>query len=363
MQQSPRPPRGVSREPFGRTPQGELVEQVTLVSGSDVSVRILTWGATIQSVMLSDRSGTPADVTLGFATLDGYLAQTAYMGVTVGRVANRIAGGRFRLDGVEYRVPANDGPNALHGGSAGLDRRNWEVVALGEGAEASVTLRCVSPDGDQGFPGELTVTATFHLSPDGVLAIDYVATTDRPTPVNITSHAYWNMAGEGAPEGAMGNVLTLHADAYLPTDRTAIPTGEVRPVEGTPFDFRQPIPVGLRVRDAADGQILIGRGYDHNWVLSREPAPEPRPVARLEDPASGRAMELWSDQPGLQMYSGNFLDGSLVGKAGRAYRQGDAVVLEPQMFPDTPNRPEFGSVRLDPGRTYRNRIRFRFFTS
>lgn len=349
------------REPLGRTPDGALVDRITLEAG-DIRVCLLTLGAAIQSVTCPGRDGQPADVALGFSTLEDYLTQTAYIGVTVGRVANRIAGGRFVLDGVAYSIPLNDGPNSLHGGTAGLDRRVWEVISLTEGPCPTVTLRCVSPYGDQGYPGALTVTATCSLSAEGVLSLDYVATTDRPTIVNLSNHAYWNMAGEGAPAGAMGNVLTLHAAAYLPTDDTAIPTGEVRAVEGTPFDFRQPTPVGLRVRDASDEQILFGKGYDHNWVVSREPAAEPRPVARLEDPVSGRAMELWSDQPGIQMYSGNFLDGSFPGKSGRMYRQGDAVVLEPQMFPDTPNQPAFGSIRLDPGQTYRNRIRFRFFT-
>ncbi len=358
MQGSPEP---ATRERFGRTPQGEAVELVTLHAG-DVRVRILTLGAAIQSVIAPGRDGEAADVALGFSTLDGYLNQSAYMGVTVGRVANRIAGGRFVLDGVEQRVPVNDGPNSLHGGTEGLDRRVWEIASLTDEPAPTVVLRCVSPDGDQGYPGELTVTATYGLSPDGVLSLEYTATTDRPTVVNLSNHAYWNMAGEGAPAGAIGNVLTLYADEYLPTDLTAIPSGEFRKVDGTPFDFRYPTPVGLRVRDASDEQIVFGKGYDHNWVVSRETAPEPRRVARLEDPVSGRAMELWSDQPGVQMYSGNFLDGSLVGKSGRLYRQGDAVVLEPQMFPDTPNQPAFGSIRLDPGQTYRNRIRFRFFT-
>ena len=352
---------GVRRSPFGTTPAGELVEALEFSSGAGIHVRILTLGAAIHSVLMPDREGHLVDVALGLPTLEACLASSAYVGVTVGRVANRIAGGRFEQDGREHRIPPNDGPNALHGGPGGLDRRVWEVVEVREGAEPGATLRCVSPDGDQGFPGELTVVARFSLSPDGVLALDYEASTDRPTPANVTSHAYWNMAGEGAADGAMGQLLTLHADEYLPTDETAIPTGEFRPVTGTPFEFRTPTPVGLRVRDAADPQIVIGRGYDHCWVVSREPAAAPRVVAVLEDPVSGRTMELSSDQPGLQMYSGNFLDGSLAGKSGRLYRQGDAVVLEPQMFPDTPNQPAFGSIRLQPGQVWRNRIRFRFF--
>lgn len=350
-----------SRTAFGQTPEGLPVERVELTCAAGVVVRVLSLGATVQSVLVPDASGRLADVALGYSSLEAYLAGSDYMGVTVGRVANRLAGGRFALDDQSYQVPVNDGPNALHGGDCGLDRRLWRIVELRQGDAPGVRMSCVSPDGDQGFPGELTVTADFSLSRDGVLRLDYEAVTDRPTPVNITSHVYWNMAGEGAPEGAMGNRLTLHAEAYLPTDRTAIPTGEIRAVQGGPFDFRSPTPVGLRVREASNDQIVIGRGYDHNWVVSRAPAAEPRVVALLEDPVSGRAMELATDQPGVQMYSGNFLDGSRIGKSGRLYRQGDAVVLEPQAFPDTPNRPEFGSIRLEPGDTYRNRMWFRFF--
>lgn len=356
-----RPEPSAVRTAFGRAHGGEVVEAVQLTSAAGISVRILSLGATVQSVLVPDSAGRIADVVLGFATTDACLESSAYMGVTVGRVANRIAGGRFELDGTEHRVPLNDGSNALHGGAHGLDRRIWEVVEVRGGAAPAATLRCVSHDGDQGFPGELTVLARYSLTPDGVLALDYEATTSRPTPVNITSHIYWNLAGERAEAGAMGQLLTICADDYLPTDRTAIPTGEFRPVENTPFDFRSAMPVGLRVRDASDEQIAFGRGYDHNWVVSREPAAGPRVVALLEDPVSGRVMELSSDQPGLQMYSGNFLDATVAGKSGRLYRQGDAVVLEPQMFPDTPNQPAFGSIRLDPGQVYRNRIRFRFF--
>jgi aldose 1-epimerase len=236
----------------------------------------------------------------------------------------------------------------------------WEVVSVHDGDSPSVTLRYVSPDGDQGYPGTLTATATYALNDRNELSVDYRATTDKPTVVNISNHGYWNMAGEGSAAGAMGNLLTIPADEFSPTDATAIPTGEFRPVEGTVFDFRTPTAVGLRVRDASDEQIVFGRGYDHNWVISRERAAEPRVIATLEDPVSGRTMEVISDQPGLQFYSGNFMDGTIVGKSGRLYRQGDSIVLEPQAFPDTPNRPEFGSVRLDPGQQYRNFMVFRF---
>ncbi|HEX9933074.1 MAG TPA: aldose epimerase family protein, partial [Allosphingosinicella sp.] len=272
------------------------------------------------------------------------------------------AGGRFTLDGVDHQVPVNNGPNSLHGGSEGFDKVLWDIVEIAGGDTPTVRLRYVSPDGDQGYPGTLEVSAVYSLDEENTLLIDYLATTDRPTLCNLTNHSYWNLAGEGSDEGAMGHLLTIPAEHYLPTDEGSIPTGEFRPVAGTPFDFRTPTPIAARVRDASDPQIRIGKGYDHNWVVAREVASEPRLLARVEHPGSGRVLEVLSNQPGIQFYSGNFLDGSLEGKAGRLYRQGDSVVLEPQMFPDTPNQPDFGSVRLDPGETYRNLILFRFST-
>lgn len=353
----------VKREPFGRLTGGQAVEAITLANRAGMSARIITYGASLQSVLVPDRDGALADVTLGHSTLQPYLDQPQYFGSTVGRVANRIAGGRFSLDGVDHQVPVNNGPNSLHGGSAGFDKLNWEVLETGEGPPASVTLGLVSPDGDQGYPGTLKVTATYALTDENILAVEYRAATDRPTLVNISNHAYWNLAGHGSADGAMAHLLTIRADQYLPTDATAIPTGEFRPVDGTSFDFRRPTAIGERVRDASDEQIRFGRGYDHNWIIARDVADEPRLLARLEDPASGRVLETWSNQPGLQFYSGNFLDATSSGKAGRLYRMGDGVALEPQKFPDTPNRPEFGSLRLEPGETYRNVIQWRFTTA
>ncbi len=350
---------GVTRETFGRMSDGREVEAITLRGEAGVSVRLISLGAAIQSVWAPDRNGEVADVALGFRTLEDYLSDTAYFGATVGRLANRLAGGRFSLDGVEHQVGRNDGDNSLHGGAVGFDKAVWEVVEVTAEPHPRVVFRHVSPDGDQGYPGTLTVTATYALEGEA-LTIDYAATTDRPTVVNLSNHAYWNLAGEGSADGAMGHRLTVPADTYLPTDAASIPTGEFRPVEGTPFDFREPVAVGQRVREAADKQIRFGRGYDHCWVVSRERSEAPRLAAVLEDPGSGRVLEVLSDQPGLQVYSGNFLDGTVAGKSGRLYRQGDCVVLEPQMFPDTPNQPEFGSLRLDPGQAYRNRIVLRF---
>ena len=356
-------PASVKREMFGTLPRGEQVEAITLANRAGMEARIITYGASLQAVLAPDRDGALADVALGHSTLAPYLDHPQYFGSTVGRVANRIAGGRFTLDGVDYQAPVNNGPNALHGGSVGFDKLNWETLETGEGPLASVTLGLVSPDGDQGFPGTLKVTATYSLSDDNILCVEYRAATDRTTLVNISNHAYWNLAGEGSDEGAMGHLLTIPADHYLPTDATAIPTGEFRSVDGTVFDFRTPTAIGARVRDASDEQIRFGRGYDHNWVIARDVAEEARLLARLEDPASGRVLETWSNQPGIQFYSGNFLDATSAGKSGRLYRMGDAVALEPQMFPDTPNRPEFGSLRLERGETYRNIIQWRFTTA
>ncbi len=351
------------RSVFGKTQDGRTVDAVTLTNRAGMSVRVISLGASIQSVMTPDRQGRMADVALGYNEAERYITEPEFFGSTVGRFANRIAKGRFVLDGKTYQLPTNDGPNSLHGGTKGFDKVVWDVVEVKEGPTASVTFRYVSPNGDQGYPGQLTTTATYALNENNELSVDYRATTDRPTIVNLSNHAYWNLAGEGSPEGAMGHLLTIPADAYTPTDATAIPTGEIRPVEGTAFDFRKPTPIGQRVRDYSDEQLRFGKGYDHNWVVSRQRSAQPRVVARVEDPGSGRVMEIVSDQPGIQFYSGNFLGGTRVGKSGQAYRQGDAIVLEPQMFPDTPNRPEFGSVRLDPGQQYRNLITFRFSTA
>lgn len=359
----PEPNAGIVRTTFGILPDGGQVDAIVLVNTSGLRITVITYGAGIQAMLSPDRDGVPADVALGHAGLDPYREKRQFFGATVGRVANRIAGGRFVLDGRTYLIPPNEGANALHGGRAGFDQVNWEVLGTSDGSCPGVTLGHISPDGDQGFPGQLRVTATYTLNEANEFTIDYRAQTDRPTLVNITNHAYWNLAGEGAPGGAMDHLLTIPAEHFLPTDCAAIPTGEFRPVAGTPFDFRTPTAVSARVRDARDPQIRIGRGYDHNWVIAREASPVPRLLARLEHRASGRALELLSNQPGLQFYSGNFLDATSAGKAGRLYRMGDGIVLEPQKFPDTPNQPGFGSLRLDPDETYRNIIIYHFCRS
>lgn len=348
--------RSITVEPFGKTTAGEPVDAIVLANAAGMRVRVLTLGATIQSVIVPDRNGFLADVTLGYPHAADYCSDPNYLGATIGRVANRVTGGRFKLDGQAVQVTCNDGPNSLHGGIDGFDKRCWTVADMRGGQRPGVTLRLVSPNLDQGYPGTLTVTADFVLEQDNRLTIDYRATTDRATVVNLTNHAYWNLHGEGSLQGALDHLLEIPADSYLATDDTSIPNGDIVPVTATPFDFRsaRPISDGIGARHP---QIEVGHGYDHNWVL--KPATGLRLAARLADPRSGRTLEVWSNKPGVQFYSGNFLGGA-AGKSGRSYRSGNGIAIEPQDFPDSPNHPEFGSIRLDPGETYHHRIEFAF---
>jgi aldose 1-epimerase len=350
------------RGTFGRLADGRAVASVTLSNARGVSANIIAWGASIQSVIMPDRNGRKADVALGYDNIDQYLSKPQYFGPIVGRFGNRLAAGRFKLDGQTYQTPVNNGKNALHGGTTGFDKVLWEVVSVKNGPTASVTLRYVSPDGDQGYPGTMTVDATYSLDEQNNLTIEYTATTDKLTIANLTNHAYWNLSGEGSSNGAMGHVVTIPAQTYLPTDDGAIPTGEFKPVAGTVFDFRKPMAVGLRVREAKDQQIVWARGYDHNWVIGREVTKSQHLMAKVYDPVSGRGFELWSNQPGLQFYSGNFLDGTSYGKSKKVYREGDAIVMEPQIFPDAPNQKGFPDARLAPGQTYRNVMTYRLTT-
>lgn len=348
--------------PFGATPSGEAVGAIELDNGQGIRARILTLGATLQSLGLPDRDGCVADVVLGFDEGGRYASEGHYLGSTIGRYANRIAGGRFTLDGVEHRLPMNDGAHHLHGGPDGFHRRMWTVEEIGGGEAAFVRLSLVSVDGDSGYPGTLRAEAIYSLSADG-LALTYRATTDRPTVVGMTNHSYFNLAGAGEDETVLGHKLTIAADRYLPVAPGVIPTGERRLVAGSAFDFRESAMVGARIREAgAEEQLLLGRGYDHNFIL-RGADGSLRHAATLEHPGSGRVLELHSTAPGVQFYSGNFLDGTMTGKGGRAYRQSDGLCLEPQPFPDTPNRPDFPSARLDPGEVYEHRILWRFRTA
>jgi len=350
----------VRRTDFGKLADGTAIEAVELSNGNGVTARIMSLGAILQSLRAPGSDGKAADVVLGYATPAEYLTKPQYFGASVGRYANRIDGGRFKLDGREYQLTTNDGKNHLHGGTRGIDKAVWKIDSVKSGPTGSVSLSYVSPDGDQGYPGKLSITAIYSLNEKNELSVEYRATTDKPTVLNLTNHSYFNLAGEGNGD-VMGQKLTLLADAYTPVTSTLIPTGERRNVAGTAFDFRQPTAIGDRVRDGKDEQMRIGRGYDHNYVL-RGPVGTVRTAARLEDPRSGRVMELLTAAPGVQFYSGNFLDGTVTGKSGRIYRQGDGLCLEPQVFPDSPNHPDFPSARLDPGQTYSNLIVYRFST-
>ena len=350
----------LTRTTFGTLADGTRIEAITLGNAAGVSARILTYGATLQALVAPDRAGDRADVLLGYDDLQSFVDHPNYYGSTVGRYANRIARGRFTLDGQAYRLAVNNGANALHGGARGFDKAVWRILdATPGGGTAGVTLGYTSPDGEEGYPGRLDVTATYTLDEAGALGIEYRAATDRPTIVNLTNHAYFNLGGEGAPGGILAHRLTIPANAYTPVDATLIPTGELRPVDGTVFDFRAGRTVGDGVRDGREPQMVYGRGYDHNFALNGGATAEPKLAARLEDPASGRVLEVLSTEPGVQFYSGNFLDGTVAGKRGHLYRMGDAIVLEPQKFPDSPNQPTFPSARVEPGTPYRHKMVFR----
>jgi aldose 1-epimerase len=349
------------RTSFGALGDGRTVEAVELSNSRGMSVRIITLGAAIQALSVLDRDGKSADVVLGYRTASEYLAKPQFFGVTVGRYANRIAKGQFTLDGKTYTLPVNDGPNHLHGGSRGFDKALWTLGAVQSGSSASVALSYTSPDGDEGYPGTLSVVATYSLNDNDELAIDYQATTDKPTIINLTNHAYFNLRGEASGASILEHRLLLAAEAFTPVNATLIPTGEKRSVAGTPFDFRKLTAIGAGIRDGRDEQMRFGRGYDHNFVVNGA-AGTLRLAARLEEPMSGRVLELLTTAPGLQFYTGNFLDGTSVGKSGRLIRQSDALCLEPQAFPDAPNQPRFPTARLNPGETYRHSIVLRFST-
>ena len=348
-----------SRAPAGKLADGTAVELITLTNAQGVSARILTYGATLQSLIAPDREGKGADVLLGYDDLAGYVDHPNYFGVTVGRYANRIGGGTFTIDGKSYQLPRNDKVNSLHGGGKGFDKQLWKVVSVKSGPTASVLLSHSSPDGDSGYPGQLDASVTYALDESGALTISFDAKTSKPTIVNMTNHAIFNLAGEGAVGGALGHLLTIPAKAYTPVDAKLIPTGELKPVEGGLFDFRTARRVEDGIRDGRDPQIVFGRGYDHNWALDKGQTKTPELAARLEDPASGRVLEVLTTEPGVQFYAGNFLDGTLVGKQGHLYRMGDGIALEPQKFPDSPNKPNFPSARVDPGKPYRHVMVYR----
>lgn len=344
-------------EPYGRLDDGAEVRRCML-EAPGLSVAVLTYGGVIASLEAPDRTGRMSNVALGLRSLAEYVQHSPYFGAIVGRYANRIARGRFTLDGQDAHLACNNGLNALHGGLRGFDKRVWDIVA----ADARrLELAYTSGDGEEGYPGALRVHVTYEVGQDRTLRIGYRAETSAPTVLNLSNHSYWNLSGEGFGT-ALDHKLQIEADHFTPVDPTQIPTGEIRPVDGTPFDFRTSTPVGTRIR-ADDAQLLIGRGYDQNWVLRGGVTAMPRLAARLHDPYSGRVLDVLTDQPGLQFYSGNLLNGTLVGPGGHAYRSGDALALETQHFPDSPNQPGFPSTVLRPGERFQSTTVLRFSTS
>jgi aldose 1-epimerase len=343
---------GITSEPFGEV-EGEAVELYTLTNANGMEIKVMTYGGIITSVKVPDRDGNIANVTLNKATLDDYVAGHPYFGCITGRYANRIARGTFTLDGEMYRLALNNGENTLHGGEVGFDKVIWEATEVTDGDGVGLVLSRTSPDGEEGYPGALTVEVTYTLTDNNEIRFDYHATTDAPTIVNLTNHSYWNLAGEGSGT-TYDHELQINASNYTPVDSTLIPTGEIAPVAGTPFDFTQPHAIGERVRDASDEQLIIGQGYDHNYVLDR-PSPDDTSMivaAEVFEPTSGRVLTISTTEPGIQFYSGNFLNGLDIGESGQAYRQGDGFALETQHYPDSPNQPDFPSTVLEPGGEY-----------
>lgn len=351
----------VTKEPFGSTRDGIAVDRYTLASG-DLSVSLITLGASLQQLWAPDRYGDRDNVALGFASVDGYERHLGqHLGGTIGRYANRIAGGSFVLDGAAHRISCNDGPNALHGGERGFDSHVWTAAVLpGSAGAAGVVFSRTSPAGEMGFPGTLAAELVYTLEDDAV-RLDYRATTDAPTVVNLTNHAYWNLAGEGSGT-VLDHLLSVEADRFVAVDGALIPTGELASVAGTPLDFREPASFGSRIRADFD-QLVLARGYDHTYVLDGGVTAQPRLAARVHEPGSGRVLELLSTEPGLQVYSGNFLDGTIVGASGRAYRQSDGFALEAQHLPDSPNQPTFPSTVLRPGEVYESTTIYRLAVS
>ncbi|MDI1248985.1 MAG: galactose mutarotase [Lacunisphaera sp.] len=332
--------------------------QFELRNAQGMTVRLAAYGARVTSLVVPDRDGKFADVVLGYHDVEAYKTapKKPYLGVTLGRYAGRIAGARFVLDGKEYQLSRTGGPNHGHGGVVGFDKVTWHAERTTDGVR--FTYRSV--DGEEGYPGNLDVSVTYSLTSDNALVIDYQATTDQPTPVNLSNHSYFNLAGEGA-ETVLDHVLMVRADAMLAIDEASIPTGQIVPVADTPFDFRAPRRIGDRIKDE-DQQLLLGKGYDHTFVLNRASDRQPTVAATLYDPASGRLMEVLTQEPGMQVYTANFLDGILVGKSGRPYLKRSAVCLETQHFPDSPNKQSFPSTILRPGELYQTRTIYRFST-
>jgi len=350
-------PNQITFKPFGQTKDGTEVFLYTLRNAKGAEARISNYGGLVVSLKVPDRDGKLGDVVLGYDQLSDYIKETPYFGALIGRYGNRIARGKFTLDGHQYLLATNNYPNALHGGNKGFDKVVWTPTLLASPEGPSLKLAYVSPDGEEGYPGTLTVTVIYTLTQDNGLKVEYTASTDKDTVINLTQHSYFNLAAKG---DILGHVVMIPADRFTPVDSTLIPTGELKSVDGTPFDFRTPTAIGARIGQD-DEQLKFGKGYDHNWVINKE-AGKLSLMARVTEPTTGRVLEVLSTEPSLQFYSGNFLDGTLKGKDGQVYQFRSGFCMEPQHYPDSPNRPEFPSVVLKPGQTYRNTIIFRFST-
>jgi len=339
---------------------GQAVELFTLTNAHGLEARVISYGGIIVSLRVPDNKGQLGDIVLGHDQLEGYIKQPSYFGCIVGRYGNRIAKGQFTLDGKTYKLATNNGPNHLHGGVRGFDKVLWKAEPFEDKRGVGVLLSYTSADGEEGYPGKLGASVTYTLSDRDELSFEYYATTDKPTPVNLTQHTYFNLAGDGARD-VLDHQLTIEADRYTPVDETLIPLGTLAPVSGTPFDFRKPFAIGARINDK-DEQLERGKGYDHNFVLRRNGTGLERAV-RVTEPTTGRVMEVLTTEPGVQFYSGNFLDGTVTGKSGHVYKQRYGLCLETQHFPDSPNQPSFPSTILRPGKEYRSRTVLAFSTA
>jgi aldose 1-epimerase len=351
---------GLTSAPYGKLPDGRAIDIYTMQNDHGMTVKFLSLGGCITEIDVPDRHGHPDNVVLGHDSLQGYNSNMGYFGAIVGRYANRIAKGMFTLNGVTYHLPINNGPNSLHGGTEGFNTQLWQVTPRSVPNVVSATLTYTSPDGQDGYPGTLSVQVTYTLDESNALRIDYQATTDKPTVINLTNHSYFNLNGNGSGS-ALHQLLQINADSYTPTDDTQIPTGEISPVAGTPMDFRTMHPIDAQIRSPFP-QIVLAHGYDHNWVLNKAQPGELSFAAKGYSSKTGRSLEVYTTEPGIQIYTSNYLQGNMIGSSHTLYRQGDGYTFETQYFPDSPNHPNFPSTALDPGQTFRSTTIFRFST-